>query len=92
MVVTEKEAALRLLELDGALTDLLLARGLLERLPEAYRLVIIPLDEPEVAAYALRWAQAPNPEGVPLVYALFQEGKPQALLLPGGEALVPQAA
>lgn len=90
--MTEREAALRLLELDGILMDLLLERGLLDRLPEAYRLVPIPLDEPEVAAHALRWAQAPNPEGLPLVYALFREGKPQALLLPGGEALVPQAA
>ena len=57
----------------------------LEELPEAYRLVPLPLDEPEVAQKALLWAhEAPN-EGWPLVYALFLGGKPLRLLLPERE-------
>ncbi len=54
----------------------------------------LPLDEPEVAAKALAWArEAPNPEGWPLVYALFLEGRPVRLLLPGREVEVaPRAA
>ncbi len=76
----------RLAELDGVLAEELLARGLLGELPEAYRLVPLPLDEPEVAQKALLWGQeAPNPEGWPLVYALFLEGRPLRLLLPERE-------
>ena len=84
----------RLAELDGILMDHLLEAGLLQELPEAYRLVLLPLDEPEVAAKALSWArEAPNPEGWPLVYALFLEGRPVRLLLPGREVEVaPRAA
>jgi hypothetical protein len=54
----------------------------------------LPLDEPEVAAKALAWArEAPNPEGWPLVYAPFLEGRPVRLLLPGREVEVaPRAA
>jgi hypothetical protein len=75
-----------LAELDVTLTELLLEKDLLEELPEAYRLVLLPLDEPEVAEKALLWAhEAPNPEGWPLVYALFLRGKPLRLLLPGRE-------
>jgi hypothetical protein len=75
-----------LAELDATLTELLLEKDLLEELPEAYRLVLLPLDEPEVAEKALFWAhEAPNPEGWPLVYALFLGGKPFRLLLPGRE-------
>jgi hypothetical protein len=62
------------------------ARIELRELPEAYRLVPLPLDEPEVAQKALLWAhEAPNPEGWPLVYALFLGGKPLRLLLPERE-------
>jgi hypothetical protein len=44
------------------------------------------LDEPEVAQKALLWAhEAPNPEGWPLVYALFLGGRPLRLLLPERE-------
>jgi len=76
----------RLAELDAILTEELLEKGLLGELPEAYRLVPLPLDEPEVAQKALLWAhEAPNPEGWPLVYALFLGGKPLRLLLPGRE-------
>jgi len=76
----------RLAELDATLTELLLEKGLLLQLPEAYRLVPLPLDEPEVAEKALLWAHgAPNPEGWPLVYALFLGGKPLRLILPGRE-------
>ena len=76
----------RLAELDAILTEELLEKGLLGELPEAYRLVSLPLDEPEVAQKALLWAhEAPNPEGWPLVYALFLGGKPLRLLLPERE-------
>jgi hypothetical protein len=76
----------RLAELDAILTEELLEKGLLGELPEAYRLVPLPLDEPEVAQKALLWAhEAPNPEGWPLVYALFLGGKPLRLLLPERE-------
>jgi hypothetical protein len=75
-----------LAELDATLTEELLEKGFLEELPEAYRLVPLPLDEPEVAKKALLWAhQAPNSEGWPLVYALFLEGKPLRLLISGRE-------
>lgn len=59
-----------------------------------YRLVLLPLDEPEVAAQALAWAmEAPNPEGWPSVYALFLQGRPIRLLLLGKEVEVaPRAA
>jgi hypothetical protein len=78
--------AKRLAELDATLTEELLEKGLLGELPEAYRLVLLPLDEPEVAQKALLWAhKAPNPEGWPLVYALFLRGKPLHLLLPERE-------
>jgi hypothetical protein len=81
-----KDPSKRLAELDAALTELLLEKGLLLELPEACRLVLLPLDEPEVAEKALLWAhEAPNPEGWPLVYALFLGGKPLRLLLPGRE-------
>ncbi len=77
---------MRLAELDATLTELLLEKGLLSELPETCRLVLLPLDEPEVAEKALLWAHgAPNPEGWPLVYALFLEGKPLRLILPGRE-------
>ncbi|WP_253729629.1 DUF5647 family protein, partial [Thermus scotoductus] len=76
----------RLAELDAILTEELLEKGLLGELPEAYRLVPLPLDEPEVAQKALLWAhEAPNPEGWPLVYALFMGGRPLRLLLPERE-------
>ncbi len=79
----------RLAELDGILMDHLLEAGLLQELPPAYRLVLLPLDEPEVASKALAWArEAPNPEGWPLVYALFLGGRPLRLLLPGKEVEV----
>ncbi|WP_081914533.1 DUF5647 family protein [Thermus amyloliquefaciens] len=79
----------RLAELDGILMQYLLEADLLRELPPAYRLVLLPLDEPEVAAKALAWArEAPNPEGWPLVYALFLEGRPVRLLLPGREVEV----
>jgi hypothetical protein len=79
----------RLAELDATLTEELLEKGLLGELPEAYRLVPLPLDEPEVAQKALLWAhEAPNPEGWPLVYALFLEGKPLRLLISGREISV----
>jgi hypothetical protein len=76
--------AKRLAELDAILAEKLLEKEfLLEKLPEAYRLVLLPLDEPEVAQKALLWAhKAPNPEGWPLVYALFLRGKPLHLFLP----------
>ena len=78
--------AQRLAELDAILTEELLEKGLLGELPEAYRLVPLPLDEPEVAQKALLWAhEAPNPEGWPLVYALFLGGRPLRLLLPERE-------
>jgi hypothetical protein len=78
--------AKRLAELDATLTEELLEKGLLGELPEAYRLVLLPLDEPEVAQKALLWAhKAPNPEGWPLVYALFLRGKPLHLFLPEKE-------
>jgi hypothetical protein len=81
-----REVPKRLTELDATLTELLLEKGLLGELPEAYRLVPLPLDEPEVAQKALLWAhEAPNPEGWPLVYALFLGGRPLRLLLPGRE-------
>jgi hypothetical protein len=73
----------RLAELDAILTEELLEKELLGELPEAYRLVPLPLDEPEVAQKALLWAyEAPNPEGWPLVYAP----------LPGGQASPPPPA
>ncbi|WP_172959235.1 DUF5647 family protein [Thermus scotoductus] len=90
------DAAQRLAELDGILTDLLGEAHLLGELPQAYRLVPLPLDEPEVAAKALAWArEAPNPEGWPPVYALFLQGReveigaqaapePEAGLAPSG--------
>ena len=78
--------AQRLAELDAILTEELLEKGLLGELPEAYRLIPLPLDEPEVAQKALLWAhEAPNPEGWPLVYALFLGGRPLRLLLPERE-------
>jgi hypothetical protein len=81
-----KDPSKRLAELDAALTELLLEKDLLEELPEAYRLVLLPLDEPEVAEKAFLWAhKAPNPEGWPLVYALFLGGRPLRLLLSGRE-------
>ncbi|GAB1858761.1 hypothetical protein MHTCC0001_36020 [Flavobacteriaceae bacterium MHTCC 0001] len=84
----------RLAELDGILMDHLLVAGLLQGLPEAYRLVLLPLDEPEVAAKALAWArEAPILEGWPLVYAPFLEGRPVRLLVMGREVEVaPRAA
>lgn len=70
------DAAQRLAELDGILTDLLREAHLLGELPQAYRLVPLPLDELKVAAKALAWArEAPNPEGWPPVYALFLQGR-----------------
>jgi hypothetical protein len=75
-----------LAELDATLMQILLDKDLLEELPEAYRLVPLPLDEPEVAEKALLWAhEAPNPESWPLVYVLFLGGRPLRLLLPGRE-------
>jgi len=85
----------RLAELDGILAEELLKRSLLEELPQAYRLVPLPLDESEAAQKALLWVgEAPNPEDWPLVYALFLGGRPLHLLLPGaGDPLeIPQAA
>ncbi|WP_253732112.1 DUF5647 family protein [Thermus scotoductus] len=88
----EKEARFRMQELYGRVHGVLLDLELAGRLPESYRLVILPLDEPGVAAYALAVAQAPNPENLPLVHALFWKGELQTLLLPGGEAIRPQVA
>ena len=84
----------RMAELDGVLMQYLLEADLLRELPPTYRLVLLPLDEPEVAAQALAWAmEAPNPEGWPSVYALFLQGRPIRLLLLGKEVEVaPRAA
>lgn len=78
--------ARRIVELVGVLQACLIEGRHLAELPPNYRLVPLPMDEPEVAEQALSWAgEAPNPEGWPTVYALFLGGKPLRLVLPGRE-------
>ncbi len=90
--VATMEPEKRIGELHGLLAELLLEPEVVAFLPEDFHLLIVPLDEPEVAsavfAWSLRRGEDPETESWPTVYALFLEGKPFCLVVKGREGKV----